>query len=51
MMAPTPDVAKEGGMKDYEDGCEIFVERWNGNRTRITGYLKVERWKGGMVER
>ena len=41
MMAPTPDVAKEGGMMDYKDGCYKFVERWKGEM--------VERWKGGKV--
>ena len=36
-------------MKDYEEGCGIYVERWNGGkdyRRRMTGSigsLKVER--------
>jgi hypothetical protein len=27
MMVPKPVAAKEGGMKDYEEGCGIYVER------------------------
>jgi hypothetical protein len=27
MMAPKPVAARAGGMKDYEEGCGIFVER------------------------
>ena len=30
MMAPNPVAAKEGGMKDYAEGCGIYVERWKG---------------------
>ena len=30
-------------MKDYAEGCGIFVERWK-------GVFEVERWKGEMVE-
>ena len=30
MMVPKPVAAKEGGMKDYAEGCGIFVERWKG---------------------
>jgi len=29
-MAPNPVAAKEGGMKDYAEGCGIYVERWKG---------------------
>ena len=45
MMVPKPVAAKEGGMKDYEEGCGIYVERWK-------GVFEVERWKGEMeIER
>jgi hypothetical protein len=27
MMAPNAVVSREGGMKYYGDGCEIYVER------------------------
>jgi hypothetical protein len=27
MMVPKPVAAREGGMKDYEEGCDYYVER------------------------
>jgi hypothetical protein len=27
MMAPKPVAAKAGGMKDYGEGCDYYVER------------------------
>ena len=30
MMAPNAGAAREGGMKDYAEGCGIFVKRWKG---------------------
>jgi hypothetical protein len=32
MIPQKPVAAKEGGMKDYEEGCGIYVERWNGGK-------------------
>ena len=33
MMAQNPVAAKEGGMKDYAEGCGIFVERCPRNKS------------------
>ena len=30
MMASNPVAAKEGGMKDYGEACDYYMERWKG---------------------
>ena len=40
MMALNPAAAKEGGMMDYGDGCENFVEWWKGGvQTGLRGVV------------